>query len=275
MSAGEQPPQFEIDKLPRFENIPFNPERDSSYTPEAETIEAKEKFQPAYFELCSRQNRGETSDIPLLGQLIGKMALRAIEGVPRRQQETIIRDLNEDRISTLRTQRHLNGGDIFAGFMGEFATGVLLTEADLFIDYPQTDEDLFRGGDLKTYGPGHRPIHIQSKTIALPENVSHRNLGTEIPIFSCLSTNKDISRFGDEITGLTGVNPEKTAKLAEYASWFYREAQSHGFIPIICLLGSPAMGESDISMATARPSPFVEAQAQKELSAIKEQLRLI
>jgi len=277
-------------EYPNFSGSQFNPERETITTPELDKIkDILRQFPSAFGNLVAETLRKEqiqqtnrpdqTHQAGLLGEITGKMWLKCIEGLPVAQQSMMISKLNQlqDHI----TQRLGFDDRVYSsGFMGEFATGVVLNKNGFKVLYPTANEDIYQSGDLITTLPNGRKAHVQSKTISLPEKWNRRTMkNNPLPIFSLLETPADLAQF-DQVMHIQGINDrrilDRIYKIRQSALDISVQGKQHGFVPIFSLLmkpGDPELEAADIAIQTSRPTQLVETQAKTELELIRDRYR--
>jgi len=262
-------------EYPSPEGFQFNPDRMSGKDYDQETkenvIDIAQSYERALSDFA-RTPRG-TQDYREMGQIVGKMSLRLIEGFPVTEQAPQIKRLDHLVRIAGPSEEILT---FTAGVKGEFCSGAILHQAGLETNYPERLEDLFHQVDLAAKFPDGKPISVQTKTLPLPEYLERGKQGSKaLPVLSLLRTPDDMERFTSAITQIRHPSPQLMLRLKEIkdsALLMHQRALRNHSNPVFCVLGSPESEGSDMFSQTARPTKITEEQAQMELEAIQRQI---
>jgi hypothetical protein len=262
-------------ELPRFD-----PNRDiETGLPQTEREKLLENFAAIYADTILAEHaakRGESGARKRAirqGQQAGKLFLRIVEGSPLEEQIEQISILNET-VSNAHREHRIPPNGFVHGFMGEFASGVLVHESRLDIRYPRDKDDLQNQTDLVAFLPGGEEVSIQVKTISIPGAIDRarfqfQGFPERVPIFSPLRDQKDYQRFSGLMTENIPYTDEETlTKIQEIlatAKVFQDETLDRGTIPLFCLFLTTESG-SDIDRTTFRPIKAAQRQALQELN---------
>jgi len=269
-------------EYPTYEHVNFNPNREKIGQKELDDAkEALGLFSKAYADLLlytdyKKQHKPQGRHAKDIGQITGKMWLRCLEAMPANKQEAMIARTRQI-MGVEEAKTGFKDPSFLAGAMGEFATGILMNNAGLNIEYPEGIEDKRQSADLITILPNGARAHIQAKTISLPENFRRTQVQEKhLPIFSSLETPEDVETLCGQLreiaTGKENVN-DRLDEVIAYAKIMHEQGRDQGFIPIFSLLmkpGNPGSEASDIDMMTSRPTEIVETEALAELDSIKQ-----
>lgn len=265
-----------FEHYPKFDKLPFNPER-AEVAPGLDVERLLNEFKNAYADLMvqeARKQAGQGHQTAEIGQITGKIWLRLVEGIDKASQPQIIAEL-----------RKIMGNEnqYVCGFMGEFATGTLLKQADLKIYYPPALLDLREGGDLVIKLPDSKIGVVQSKTLSLSENFrrvteSGRPLNL-MPVFYDLESDEDMDQFKENMQHLEEEHLEdshvadRIVKIRQECIKMHDRITEMDRVPIVSLLLKPGkmpdMEACDINPKTARVFSFTEKIARQDLEAIK------
>lgn len=272
-----------LEQYPNLENLPFIPDREPDSEIDSDTIESLKKYGAVMVEMIRNHreatlnhNKEARHQEVKLGQKAGKMWCRSVEGLPVEKQTIAIRKM--DQIASIVHEKYgVDCSSYISGFKGEFATGVLLDHSGLWVYYPQEEEDLTEMSDWIAVTPHeegepYQELRIQTKTLSLPRVLNRKNSDLIMPIFSRLQTDDDMESFETKLLNIAYEQDSqlvrgKIVEIVETAKKM-RGVVAEGTIPVICILGNPTSGGSDIDPRSAQPTSAAQTQAIMELNQI-------
>lgn len=260
-----------------FTGKEFNPNKNFNITPEINTeLERRSQhYAQAYKRYGLEVLRADAKKVPYknvqaMGAYCGSVWNWVLESNPIAKQEDVIKRFNELMQETA-DQFPCNPNAEMAGFKGEFAAGCLMRENNIKVTYSDLKEDLYSATDWRAANINGQDYGIQVKTLSLDEIANRKNSNIQMPVFSRISTPEEAQEFKNQLSSLPydgEFEYSRIAKLNDETDIIRDKILKLNRIPIICLLGSPDSGNSDISFTNARPTALASAQAKQDWEMI-------
>jgi hypothetical protein len=274
-------------------------------TVDKEVIEARfEEYQRCFASLVEKTRSGGIDEAKA-GAVLAKAYLRMRESIPDDPKKVVKLHQLLDQVEARHgvSTRHLR-----AGFMAEYASGRLLQQTGYNVEYPETDEDLFRSTDWFVR-VGKVSFAVQSKSLTITEPIEER----PIPVLSPIASIDQLNQFVGYISSLCVesvmfdvIGFDHTSRKTQVLSTrdvleskevaisaipkpelFHDGGKTHldelcrsaiklfktyafeqGTIPIMCVMGSFDSPNSDINIESGLPSKEAVAEAKQNWQKI-------